>query len=155
MVVTLGAVLVVVVSVLFLSSSSLLSSSWMVDFPYCRCHRCSVTDNHIHPLTPLLQSLYCPHITHIAVVKISAAIIRLRVSFFLFFELGVSTWRLYRGGGNLNKCNQTTWSELHGDVVCIERVTSQFCSAPWVSYTLGCVLVCSQPKGVKPKMSAN
>jgi len=45
----------------------------MVDIPYRRCHRCSVTDN----------QLYYSRVIHIAILKIIAAIIHLPVSFFL------------------------------------------------------------------------
>jgi len=36
---------------------------------------------------------------------------------------------------------------------CSKWAASQFCSVPWVSDTLGSVLVCKQPKGVKPKIT--
>jgi hypothetical protein len=71
---------------LFLPSSWLLSVSRMAYFPYRRCCSCPVTDNHIRPTRNTAQSRHCPQITHIAASKITATIIRLRVSFFLFFD---------------------------------------------------------------------
>jgi hypothetical protein len=38
-------------------------------------------------------------------------------------------------------------------VQCSECKTSQFCSVPWVLYTLSSVVVRSQPKGIKTKMT--
>jgi len=55
-----GGVLFIISVLLFEPSSTLLSLLWMVDFPYCHCHRCSVRDNQIHS-----HRLYCRHfITH-------------------------------------------------------------------------------------------
>jgi hypothetical protein len=65
------------------------SSLRMVDIPYRRCHRCSVTD----------KQLYYSRIVYIATLKIIAAIIHLRVSFFVG-HLGVSLRCLRR---NKNK----------------------------------------------------
>jgi hypothetical protein len=43
-----GLLFVVFPVCLFQPSSFLLGLSRMTDFPYPRCHRCSVTDNHVH-----------------------------------------------------------------------------------------------------------
>ena len=63
------------------------SSLRMVDIPYRRCHRCSVTDN----------QLYYPRVIRIAALKVIAAIIHLRVSFFLV------SWVCYRDVCRENK----------------------------------------------------
>jgi hypothetical protein len=106
------------------------------------------------------QSLYYPQISHIKnYFKITAAVIHLHVSFFLFLD-----WVCHRGvcrqnkkKENANKCKWTMWSALNGgrtltDTVYSERAATQLCSAPWGACCTGSVEVRSQPKGFKPKM---
>jgi len=55
------------------------SLSHVFDFPFLRCHRCSVTDNQILSQRLYYRVTYYSQITHVTAFKITAAIIDLLV----------------------------------------------------------------------------
>ena len=99
----------------------------MVDFPYRRRQRCSVTDNQI-----LTQS-HCYHCTdhtyHYR--KITAVIIHSRVSLFLFLDWVRQRGHCMWGGINANEPRGLNYTGAHGDCRNLRRAFShQFSSMP-------------------------